>query len=334
MRHGLPVRAVQAREAQRAALCHGDQNVVVADLQHLPGLGRRVALRGFRPAHQQDATTGLQARAQHRVPIGTMVQRTDQPRLAVGILRRVQRRRMRRAVDPHVAFHRRVGLSRALIVAPFQHVDQLGQTAQRCFPAAGVQGQGGVVGCDLDRHAQQDRTFVHAAADAVPSDRVALRPLQQRPDRGVQPGPFGQRTVVEIDRPPPRQGQRLRRNDGQVRHAEDIIAFRHRTHRQALRPRRRSQSRVLDRERTQDMAAPGQDPRRFQRKRGVADQCEIKLGHGLSPGRKICRGRLGASAWRISARACPLGMVRSLLPIARRRRTVRPARWASTAATA
>ena len=119
-----------------------------------------------------------------------------------------------------------------------QRLDDTGKCVHCCGIAFGIQRQGGFARGDVEQRLFDNVAFVNAALNHMPCDPVARFAVEQRPDRGIQPGIAWQGAVVEIDRALCGAGQQSLRNNLQIGDAEqpvkrgaDLI---HRLHRQPI----------------------------------------------------------------------------------------------------
>src|SRR5258707_6623866 len=94
------------------------------------------------------------------------------------------------------------------------------------FEAFGVERIGRFVFCDCDWLLLENGTPIHDFADLVPRDRMATFVVNQCPGRGMPARVAGQRSVVEVGRASPRQGQDLLWNKTHIGNTEQIIEWR------------------------------------------------------------------------------------------------------------
>ena len=113
------------------------------------------------------------------------------------------------------------GLTASVLDLP----NQFAKGLHACFEAFRVERMGCFSFCDRNGLLLEDPAAIHEVSDLVPRNRMVTFLVDQCPGCSVHARVAGQRSVVEIDREPPRQSEDLVRYDMHVGDAEQIIEW-------------------------------------------------------------------------------------------------------------
>ncbi|CAB4577470.1 unannotated protein [freshwater metagenome] len=210
----------ERRERQRG-VTGGDHDLAV-DVDHLTRFADLVA--ELDPGDHGRAGRRDDRGRSERVRVAAEVEGTHETVELGGRSAPVEAAQHRRPVVASVGGARRRQVLRgAAHGAGDELVDQLGEGVDRRLEVAGVDRQRGLGRGDVEQPLLEHVALVDTAGDLVPRDAVGGLAVEQCPGRRVQARVRGERPVVEVDRAPRGQRERLVREDREVGDREQVV---------------------------------------------------------------------------------------------------------------